>query len=169
MSARTCECTTARVACSYTARTCRMPGHTHVAPPTQPATTASDSPSTSSVRTTDCLRCKHRRQRAQISHLGPYVSANAIFTARCYASAVLAMGLCPCLSVTSWSSTKTAKRRITQTTPHDIAQGLQFSDAKDLAISRKRCKIDACFLLKSNRKSYSLYRMVTLPMTLSAP
>ena len=25
------------------------------------------------------------------------------------------------------------------------------------------------FLLKSNRKSYALYRMVTLPMTLSAP
>ena len=37
-----------------------------------------------------------------------------IFTARCYASAVIAMGLCP--SVTSRCSTKTAKRRITQTT-----------------------------------------------------
>jgi len=48
-----------------------------------------------------------------------------IFTARCYASAVLAMVLCPsvrpsvCPSATSQSSTKTAKRRITQTTPHD--------------------------------------------------
>ena len=51
-----------------------------------------------------------------------------IFSARCYASAVLAMALCPiclsvCLSVrpsvTSRCSTKTAKRRITQTTPHD--------------------------------------------------
>ena len=50
-----------------------------------------------------------------------------VFTARCYASAVLtiAMGLCPsvplclCPSVTSRCSTKTAKRRITQTTPHD--------------------------------------------------
>jgi len=46
-------------------------------------------------------------------------------TARCYASAVLAMGLCPSVcpsvrpSVTSRSSTKTAKRRITQTTPHE--------------------------------------------------
>ena len=40
-----------------------------------------------------------------------------IFTARCYASAILAMALC--LSVTSRCSTKTAKRRITQTTPHD--------------------------------------------------
>jgi len=32
----------------------------------------------------------------------------------------------------------------------------------------KTVKIDAWFLLKSNRKSYALYRMVTLPMTLSA-
>jgi len=31
---------------------------------------------------------------------------------------------------------------------------------KQLAISRKRYKIDAWFLLKSNRKSYVLYRMV---------
>ena len=41
-----------------------------------------------------------------------------IFTARCYASAVLAMGLCPsvsvCLSVTSRCSNKTAKHRITK-------------------------------------------------------
>ena len=47
-----------------------------------------------------------------------------IFTARCYASAVLAMGLC--LSVTSRSSTITAKRRITQTTPHDSPETLVF-------------------------------------------
>jgi len=32
---------------------------------------------------------------------------------------------------------------------------------KLLAISRKQYKIDAWFLLKSNRKSYALYRMVT--------
>jgi len=48
-----------------------------------------------------------------------------IFTARCYASVVLDMGLClsVCvhLSVTSRSSTKTAKWRITQTTPHDTS------------------------------------------------
>ena len=55
-----------------------------------------------------------------------------VFTARCYASAVLAMGLClsVCLSVsvsvTSRSSTKTAKRRITQTTPHDSPGTLVF-------------------------------------------
>jgi len=48
------------------------------------------------------------------------------FTARCYASAVLAMGLCLCLSVTSRSSTITAKRRITQTTPHDSPGTLVF-------------------------------------------
>ena len=130
-----------------------------------------------------------------------------IFTARCYASAVLAMGLCRsvclslclCLSVsvTSRSSTKTAKRRITQTTPHDTPGTLVFwcqrsprnstgvtpfggakyswggsksaTFDKQLAISRKRYKIDARFLLKLNRKSYALYRMVTLPLTLSAP
>jgi len=51
-----------------------------------------------------------------------------IITARCYASAVLAMGLCPsvCPSVTSRCSTKTAKRRITQTTPHDTPKTLVF-------------------------------------------
>ena len=58
----------------------------------------------------------------------------SFFTARCYASAVLAMAcvrMSVCLSVTSRSSTKTAKRRIIQTT-HTIAQGVWFSDAKDL-------------------------------------
>ena len=59
-----------------------------------------------------------------------------VITARCYASAVLAMALCPsvytsvCLSVspsvTSRCSTKTAKRRITQTTPHDTPKTLVF-------------------------------------------
>ena len=51
------------------------------------------------------------------------VLVKSIFTARCYASAVLAMGLCPSVSVsvsvTSRCSTKTAKRRIAQITPHD--------------------------------------------------
>ena len=74
---------------------------------------------------------------------------SSIFTARCYASAVLAMQifidfyramLCVrstshgpvsvCLSVrpsvTSRSSTKTAKRRITQTRPHDSPGTLVF-------------------------------------------
>jgi len=56
---------------------------------------------------------------------------SVVFTARCCASAVLAMGLCLCPSVTSRSSTKTAKRRITQTIPHDNP-GTLVSDAKDL-------------------------------------
>jgi len=62
-------------------------------------------------------------------HLHSFKS-RMVFTARCYASAVLAMGLClsVCLSVsvTSRSSTKTAKCRITQTTPHDSPGTLVF-------------------------------------------
>jgi len=53
-----------------------------------------------------------------------------IFNARCYASAVLAMGLCPSvcvhLSQLSRCSTKTAKRRIKRTTPHDTPRTLVF-------------------------------------------
>jgi len=51
-----------------------------------------------------------------------------LFTARCYASAVLAMALCLSVrpSVTSRCSTKTAKHRITQTTPHDTPGSLVF-------------------------------------------
>ena len=55
---------------------------------------------------------------------------NTFITARCYASAVQAMGLCLsvclCPSVTSRCSTKTAKRRITQTIPHDTTGTLVF-------------------------------------------
>ena len=47
-----------------------------------------------------------------------------VFTARCDASAVQAMALCP--SVTSRSSTKTDKRVITKTTPHDSPWTLLF-------------------------------------------
>ena len=51
-----------------------------------------------------------------------------VFTARCYACAVYAMALCLSVrpSVTSRCSTKTAKRRITQITPNDIAVTLVF-------------------------------------------
>ena len=55
-----------------------------------------------------------------------------VITARCYASAVLAMAMCRsvCLSVrpsvTSRCSTKTAKCRITQTTLHDTPGTLVF-------------------------------------------
>jgi len=124
----------------------------------------------------------------------------AIFTARCYASAVLAMGLCLSVSV-CLSQVGVLLKRLnvgSHKQHHTIAQGLQFSDAKDIReirpgspptgapnaggvgqnrrlstynrlYLRKRYRIDAWFLLKSNRKSYALYRMVTLPMTLSAP
>ena len=37
------------------------------------------------------------------------------------------------------------------------------------AISHKRYKIDVCFLLKTNRKSYVLYRMVILLISLGDP
>ena len=70
------------------------------------------------------------------NNFNKYWPISIIFTARCYASAVLAMGLClclclsvsvcVCLSVTSRSCTKTAKRRITQTTPHDSPGNLVF-------------------------------------------
>jgi len=54
-------------------------------------------------------------------HLQARSVCAVFFTARCYASAVLAMGLClsVSVSVTSRSSIITAKRKITRTTPHD--------------------------------------------------
>jgi len=42
------------------------------------------------------------------------------------------MCLSVCLSVISRFSNETAKRRITQTTPHDSQWGTLVSDAKDL-------------------------------------
>jgi len=41
------------------------------------------------------------------------------------------VSVCSCLSVTSRSSTKTAKRRMTQTKPYD-SPGILFSVAEDL-------------------------------------
>ena len=51
-----------------------------------------------------------------------------IFTAQRYASTIYAVFMClsVCLSITSQCSTKTAKRRITQTTPHDSPWTLVF-------------------------------------------
>jgi len=94
---------------------------------------------------------------------------------------------CVCLSVsvTSRSSSETAKHRITKTKPHDSSGSLVFFGAKDLREIRpesppagtpnaggvgsksENLENGAWFLLKSNRKSYALYRMVTLRMTLS--
>ena len=98
------------------------------------------------------------------------------FTPQCYASVVCAMGLClsVCLSVTSRCSTKMARRRITSAVPHNSPGTLVFwcqryprnstgfnhyGGATWLAIARKQYKIDAQFLLKSNRKLYVLHRM----------
>ena len=61
-----------------------------------------------------------------------WVFNDAIFTARLYASAVLAvivcLSVCPsvCLSVTSRSCTKMAKPRIRLTTPYDSPETLVF-------------------------------------------
>jgi len=103
-----------------------------------------------------------------------------------------------CPSVTSRSSTKMAKHRITQTTPRDIPGTLVFWSQRSSRNSTdrghplqgrqmqvgwvkigdfrqitgyisKRYKIDAWFLLKSNRKLYALHRMVALPIILSDP
>ena len=117
-------------------------------------------------------------------------------------SAVYAVVVCRsvyvCVSVTLRYCIKTAKRRITQITPHDSPLTLVFChqtsvrnskgitpyggekcrwgglkfvifDEKNRAITRKRYKIDIQFLLKSNRKSYALYQMVMFPMTLGDP
>ena len=59
---------------------------------------------------------------------------SVIFTAGRYAREVCAVSVRPSvsLSVTRRSSTKTAKRRITQISPHNSA-GLQFCDGKDIS------------------------------------
>ena len=116
----------------------------------------------------------------------------------CYARYMPSSCVCVsvCVSVTLRYCIKTAKRRITQTTPHDSPMtlvfwcqrscrnsngitpyggdkcrwgGLKFTFDENRAITRKRYKIDAYFLLKSNRKSYALYQMVMFPMTLGDP
>jgi len=79
---------------------------------------------------------ENERQLPTNAVINEKLHGTVVITARCYASAVLAMALClsVCLSVrpslrlsvTSWCSTKTAKRRITQTTPHDTPWILVF-------------------------------------------
>jgi len=78
---------------------------------------------------------RHRQKTTPLSYtmvptttLWCFCSTHLVFTTRCYASAVLAMSLCPSvsMSVTSRCSNKTAKRRITQTTPHDAPGTLVF-------------------------------------------
>ena len=126
-------------------------------------------------------------------------AAQSFFTVRRYASAVLAVIVCPSVrpSVTSRSCTKMAKPRIRLTTPYDRPETLVFrcqkfwrnsnditpnGGAKErwgrflaalcgqyLAISQKRCKIGTQLLWKANRNSYTLYRMVLFSMTLGDP
>jgi len=58
------------------------------------------------------------------AHTNTWQGDNQLFSI--FYRAVLATGLCLSVSVTSQSSTKTAKRRITQTTPHDTPGTLVF-------------------------------------------
>ena len=80
---------------------------------------------------TSCLKI-YRTDLREISRFGRTVAVHIclklVFTAWCYASVVYAMALCLSvhLSVSSWCSTKMAKRRITQTTPHDSPGTLVF-------------------------------------------
>ena len=53
-----------------------------------------------------------------------------VFTARRYASAVYAMALCLSVCVTSWCSTKTAKHKIMQMTPHETPGDTSFLTPK---------------------------------------
>ena len=76
-----------------------------------------------------CNNITSKIRQQQLGSVTKYSSnTGSVFTARCYASAVLDMALCP--SVTSQSSTKTAKRRITQTTPHNSPGTLSFQMPK---------------------------------------
>jgi len=72
----------------------------------------------------------------RLSSSRTHENTKIIFTARCYASAVQAMGLClsVCLSV-CLSRVGVLLKRLnvgSHKWHHTIAQGLQFSDAKDL-------------------------------------
>jgi len=112
----------------------------------------------------------HNRETRFYSIFCNFYRAMLSMSGSLYAMALcLTVCLAVCLSVTSRCSTKTAKHGITQTTPHDSSGILVFRCQRSLGLSRKRYKTYAWFLLKSNRKSYALYRMVTLPMTLSDP
>jgi len=66
--------------------------------------------------------------------LGRKHSATAVFTARCYASAVLAMGLCPsvCLCLSQVGVLLKRLNTGSHKQHHTVAQGAWFFDAKDL-------------------------------------
>jgi len=88
---------------------------------------------------------------------------------------------CVCLSVTSRCSTKTDKRKIKQTTPHDSPGTLVFrrqgspwnstgNRGKALAVkvvvSEKWCDIDTLLLHTTSRKYHISYLFMPFPMTL---
>jgi len=92
-----------------------------------------------------------------------------------------------CLSVTRWYCLISAKHRITQTTktifflmpkilakfePGHLQRGAKCRRSRLKSATfdtRKRYKIDANFLLNSNRKSFALYRTLMLSMTVGNP
>ena len=147
------------------------------------------------------LVLKSTRSHTHVAH-AKTVTVTAVITYRFYRAMLCIRGtshgpvsVCVCLSVTSRSSTKTAKRRITQTTPHDMPRDSSFLMPKIFAkfdrghpLRGRRMQVGWVkigdfrqisdyisktvkdrHILKSNRKSYALYQMVTLPLTLSAP
>ena len=77
--------------------------------------------------------CKSAPRSRQITTSAPH---HSVFTARCYASAVLAMGLCLSVSVCdhlSQAGVLLKRQNVGSRKQHrTIAQGLSFSDAKDL-------------------------------------
>ena len=121
----------------------------------------------------------------------------AIITARCYASAVLAMALCQsvclCLSqvgvLLKRLNVGSHKQHHTKDSSFLVPKiSAKFDRGHPLrgrqmqvgwvkigyfrqitGYISKTVQDRRMVLLKSNRKSYALYRMVTLPMTLSAP
>ena len=74
-----------------------------------------------------CTRPKTLRRGVAVTSLGARPKKR-VFTARRYASAVLAVVVCPsvCLSVTSRYCIETATHRITQTTPYGSPGNLVF-------------------------------------------
>ena len=119
----------------------------------------------------------------------------SVFTARYYASAVLAVVMClsVCPSVTSRSCTTMAQARITLTTPYVSSWTPVFRCQKswqnsnqitpnggakyrwvgshrrfstNISLYQKRCKIGTQLLWKANRNSCALCRMALFSMTL---
>ena len=78
----------------------------------------------------------HSSSQDYISFSISFPQPNLVFTARCYASAILAMALCPPVRLSVCpSQVSVLLKRLnvgSHKQHHTIAQGLSFSDAKDL-------------------------------------